>query len=229
MSDATYHVVPSEPRREREARGERLAPEKKPIAILVAHGMGQQTHFQTLDDLVTGLHRYSGRPRAGAHQPNVKTVQAGQERLQRVESTLILPDGSERDVHIYEAYWAPLTEGQVTLRDVIAFLLRGGATGTIRGLQPFRRWLFDQYVHFAAPVRTVLHLAMALGAVASLVVLNAIIVGVAVARAPLQSPPSWLSPLLFGDLTSVVNALVCVFAVFAAVRACLLPHVACAG
>src|SRR5438874_2331433 len=29
---------------------------------------------------------------------------------------------SQREVHFYEAYWAPIPEGRVSLRDVLAFL-----------------------------------------------------------------------------------------------------------
>ena len=43
---------------------------------------------------------------------------------------LTVSDGTTtRAVHIYEAYWAPLTEGQVTLRDVILFLFHAGFDG----------------------------------------------------------------------------------------------------
>ena len=212
MADATYHVVApgTQPAAGQPAHGRSVT------AILVAHGMGQQTPFQTLDDLVTGLRRYCRLPGLRGHRTDVKNVRAGQEILQRLEATLTLPDGTERDVHIYEAYWAPLTEGKVSLRDVIEFLLRGGGSGTLHGLQPFKRWMFDKYVHFAAPVRTVLYLTVALGTVVSLVALNVIIFAVAAARAPVQSPPAWLSPACFRDLTVILNALVLVFAAFAA-------------
>ena len=96
----------------------------RPRAVFVAHGMGQQIPFQTLDAVAQGLRRADKRRReqtkqpAATRAPVIRTVTLGDERLQRVELTLLTNDG-EREVHIYEAYWAPLTEGQVKLRDVM--------------------------------------------------------------------------------------------------------------
>jgi hypothetical protein len=49
--------------------------------------------------------------------------------LERVAMQLRCSGGALRDVHIYEVYWAPFTEGAVTLRDVIQFLLSAGING----------------------------------------------------------------------------------------------------
>jgi hypothetical protein len=47
----------------------------------------------------------------------------------RAELPLRRPDGSRVDVHFYEAYWAPLTEGRVTLRETLTFFIEAGFRG----------------------------------------------------------------------------------------------------
>jgi hypothetical protein len=176
--------------------------------------MGQQIPFRTLDDVAEGLLR-AAAPTAGAPKPVARTVPLGDERLSRLELTLRVGN-VERDVHIYEAYWAPLTEGRVTLRDVAGFLLRSGLGGIQLGRSNFRRWLFDAYEEFEAPVRSALYLVVALAVMASLGFLNFLIVAIAAARAPLHDPPAWLGPAMFRDLTTVLNFLVTAMAPFAA-------------
>jgi hypothetical protein len=188
-------------------------PKKRPAAIVVAHGMGQQIPFQTLDDVAEGLLRHS--PRRSSSKPIARTVTLGDERLQRLELKLDVGDG-ERDVHIYEAYWAPLTQGRVNLRDVAGFLLRGGLAGVKSGLAPFKRWLFGEYEAFPAPVRTVLYLISALAVIAALAFLSTLIVVIVAARAPLRDPPGWLHPAMFRDVTTVLNLLITALAPFAA-------------
>src|SRR5947207_3050204 len=56
-------------------------------------------------------------------------------------------DGRKHEVHIYEAYWAPLTEGKVTYWDTIKFLLRAGYRGLKHSLpwrRSFDRWMFGE-------------------------------------------------------------------------------------
>jgi hypothetical protein len=175
--------------------------------------MGQQIQFRTLDDVAEGLLRAA--PAAAGAKPVARTVALGDERLSRLELTLRVGD-AERDVHIYEAYWAPLTEGRVTIRDVAGFLLRSGLGSVKLGRSNFRRWLFDAYEEFEAPVRSALYLVTALAVIASLGFLNVLIVAIAAARAPLRDPPAWLGPAMFRDVTTVLNFLVSAIVPFAA-------------
>jgi hypothetical protein len=122
--------------------------------------------------------------------------------------------GAARDVHVYEAYWAPFTEGRVTLRDVVTFLLGGARDGINQGWKPFRRWLFGQYAHFPSPVRTVLYLIVAAAVIISLAVLNTIIVTMAAAQAPFVSHPGWLTRALFSDVTTILNVVLAVYLMF---------------
>jgi hypothetical protein len=183
-----------------------------PVAIFVAHGMGQQIPFQTLEAVAEGLLRYDAHG-PGLRAPQVATtVVVGGERLQRLELNVTLPGGSTREVHVYEGYWAPFTEGQVKLRDVAGFLLRSAIAGIQLGTHDFRRWIFGRYVRFPAPMRAVLYLLVALSLVVALAFLNGVIMTMAVARVPLKSPPSWLSDALFQDVTTILNALLCAVA-----------------
>ncbi len=175
--------------------------------------MGQQVPFETLDDVAEGLLAEDRRRRGVRSSPVARTVQLGDQRLQRLELKLG-GQGGERDVHVYEAYWAPLTEGQVKLRDVTRFLFSAGVNGIRAARVPFRRWLFGMDAEFPAPVRTVIYLLVALVVLLSLGALNALIVAIPAARAPLHDPPSWLSDGLVQDITTILNVLVTVFALF---------------
>ncbi|MCA1582135.1 MAG: hypothetical protein LC796_12260 [Acidobacteria bacterium] len=177
----------------------------------MTHGMGKQIAFETLDLVAEGLRaedaRKRGVPLGSLPAPRVRSVAVDGERLQRAELSLKRQDGSERDVHIYEGYWAPLTEGQVRLRDVVAFLLRGGWNGIWNGARKrgFRRWLFDQYRLVEVPASTLLLLGVAVAVLFGLAALNAAVLVVAAARTTLEPPPRWLSDSLFQDLSTLMN------------------------
>lgn len=190
-------------------RAERPPEKKLKQAVFVAHGMGQQIPFQTLDQVAEGLRcedaRRRGVPIEALPKPSVRAVRVGDDRLQRAELKLATSTGEEREVHIYEAYWAPLTEGQVKLRDVISFLLQAGSNGIHNGRAPFKRWLFGRYTEFPLPIRSAIYLPAALLVVASLGVMNAAIIAVAAARSPMTTPPAWLSGGLLADLLTTFN------------------------
>jgi len=82
-----------------------------PSAVLVVHGVGQQTKFETLDSLVRGLVR-TILP-APLDHPRARLVQLAGERLNRVELRF-KREGRESEIHLYEGYWASITEGRVT-------------------------------------------------------------------------------------------------------------------
>ena len=194
----------------------------RPRAAFIAHGMGQQPPFATLDQLAAGLRREDARrrgiPERELPRPVAREVVvdgAGDrraERLGRLELRLARAGGGEQEVHLYEGYWSYLTEGKVTLRNVMGFLFRAGRNGVRHGLRAFPRWLFGEVREFPAEIRSVVYLLFGLGMVAALVEINAIIVAVAAARAPFAEAPSWLSPGLFADLTTTFNLLLAVYA-----------------
>ncbi len=176
------------------------APPLRRLAVFVTHGMGQQVPFATLDAVFERLRRQE--PFATA-RPEAETVRLGDQQLQRL--VLRLP-AEGREIHFYEGYWAPLTEGEVTLRDVTRFLLRAGLNGIVNSSTSFSRWIFGRWQAYDIPVRTWAYLVVALATIASLAVMNGVAVLVSAARAPLGgTPPDWLGDALFCDLTATLN------------------------
>jgi len=193
-----------------------VTPGNKPIAIFVAHGMGQQIPFETLDAIAESLRAYDAELTKRTDKPVSKTIKFSKEEwLQRVE--LKLKSGtSEIEAHVYEGYWAPLTEGRITLRQVMSFLAGAGTNGLKIARKTFRRWLFEKYQPFPTPIRMVLYLLVAMATVAALVALNSTIAIVAAARALFSERPWWLTDGLFADLTTTFNGVVTAMAVFGA-------------
>jgi len=167
------------------------------VAILVCHGMGQQVRFETLMDLAVALQRST---RAGVKGTiGARAVRIGEKETRldthRVEMTLRTNEGAEREVHLYEAYWAPLTEGRVGVTDVVSFLLSAGWGGwmNVRG-KIFRRWMFGRTIgHPIHKTSTRRKLLGALAIVASLLTINAIVALVGIARATAIGPAGWPS------------------------------------
>ncbi len=119
-----------------------------PSAVLVFHGMGQQVRFQTLSDLASTI-----LDEAEARGGNVTELHIGiapkasspGQFLARAEIAWTDKAGTPHAAHVYEAYWAPLTEGKVGYWDTIKFLLEGGWNG-LRCIFPRVRWTFDRWV-----------------------------------------------------------------------------------
>jgi hypothetical protein len=179
------------------------------LAVFITHGMGQQVPFATLDAVFERLRRLE--PFASA-RPEAETVRLDGQQMQRL--VLRLPSQG-KEIHFYEGYWAPLTEGEVSLRDVSRFLLRAGMNGIINSSTSFSRWIFGRWQAYDIPVRTWAYLVVALATIGALVVMNGVAVLVSAARAPLGStPPDWLSDALFCDLTTTLNVFLLTATVF---------------
>lgn len=181
--------------------------------MFVTHGMGQQVPFATLDAVFERLRRLE--PFASA-RPQAETVDLGGQQMQRIVLQLT---SLGREIHFYEGYWAPLTEGEVTLRDVSLFLLRAGVNGIFNSTTSFSRWIFGRWQAFDIPVRTWAYLVVALATIGSLALMNTIIVLVSAARASIDQVPSWLSDPLFCDLTTTLNLFLVVVTIFGATLA----------
>jgi hypothetical protein len=126
--------------------GKPTLPESGPIAFLVCHGMGQQTPFETLDCVVKAIcdaHEESG----GTATITGRLMKTDDKKdfIPRVELLLRSKEGlPDKKVHLYEAYWAPLTEGEITYRQTAAFILHAGVVGLIASLKGrFDRWIFN--------------------------------------------------------------------------------------
>ena len=124
-----------------------LPPSKKyTIACLVVHGMGQQVPFETCGALAEAF--VAGQaPRSV--RPNRVQLATNAEMLSRIEIDCDDKKGNPIDLHIYEGYWAPLTEGKVTFYESVRFLLSGAFRGMktcisnwLEGESGFSRWMF---------------------------------------------------------------------------------------
>lgn len=161
---------------------EKHTPGTSPVAIFVTHGMGQQLKFATLDMVANGIERALERRTAGAIEivdVYARTVHLGDVRTERVEMGLRKgSNGSRLAVHIYEGYWAPHTEGKVTLRDVMAFLYRGAWNGLKKGIgQPLERYMFGRQTLHRVTGGSFVGLLVTALVLGSLVLLNAVIAG----------------------------------------------------
>lgn len=140
-----------------------------PIAILVCHGMGQQVPFETLDCVAKTIvdSTHAQHPTA-----NVRLVHSEHdERMPRAELKFTLA-GTTREVtvHLYEAYWAPVTEGQVRLIDAVRFLIGAGWHGigfSLRG--SFQRRMFGHEASMPLKSGTSLVLLFALLSIAAVI------------------------------------------------------------
>ncbi|HEY1952792.1 MAG TPA: hypothetical protein VGG76_08290, partial [Gemmatimonadaceae bacterium] len=184
---------------------------KKRIAIFVAHGMGQQIPFETLDSIAESLRTHDSALTGQTVTAVSNSIKAEDQWLPRIE--LGLKSGNV-EAHIYEAYWAPLTEGRINIRQVMGFLSGAGSNGLQVARKTFRRWLMGKYEVFPTPIRVVVYLILALATMGSLVVMNSTIAIVAAARALFVARPWWLSDGLFADLTTTFDGVVTAMAVF---------------
>lgn len=172
-------------------------PEKRPVprtAVLVAHGMGQQVPFETID----GLARRLRDSPEDAVQVGFLTGEG--DPLPRAELTV-----GGQPVDIYEVYWAPVTQGKVLLKDVVNFLLGAAWRGLVntgsRG--GFERWMFGRWQMLPLNVGTTRFLfTVATAVFLSLLLINAVAgaaAAVSIFGAP--QPPNWLSGPLKAALT----------------------------
>lgn len=134
-----------------EAEEEEDRPKDK-RAVWIVHGMGQQVPFETVDSLAQGL--LGSAKLMHGHLPRVTEVKfltpgaAMKEQLtQRIELDVVAASdpGNESktyQLHLYEAYWAPVTEGVAKVSDVVSFLFDGGMRGMLNSKKPFFRAMF---------------------------------------------------------------------------------------
>ena len=187
-------------------------------ALLVFHGIGQQVPFETLDLVAQALidrHIAAG----GTADKRVRHVWcedgAGGRFLARAEIELRRNQGDPQYVHVYECYWAPMTEGAIGLWSTLQFYLGAGVDGlrsTLGNGLKFERWAFGSERWFRLPFGTPIHLALALVALA---VVALVLLGGMYALWPVElTPPvEWAklykalpSVLLFGILAGVAWA-----------------------
>ena len=147
------------------------------IAVVVFHGMGQQVKFETLDMLAQALidaHKAGGGKTAKRARHVWCGDREGGRFFPRVEIELQDAQGNARNVHVYEAYWAPLTEGAISFLSTVGFFLRAGVRGIYTSLKDdrkFLRWAFGREHEFPLAPATFIYLVMGTAALAALVLL----------------------------------------------------------
>jgi hypothetical protein len=116
-----------------------------PTAVLVCHGMGQQVKFETIS-MVAGAILDEARSQGGETKDlTVHLSRVDDQFMARAEVAWKDPAGDAHEVHVYEAYWAPLTEGLVSYRDTLKFLFEAAWAG-LRASQPFGRKMFARWM-----------------------------------------------------------------------------------
>jgi hypothetical protein len=119
-----------------------------PVAVLVCHGMGQQVRYETIGQLGASILNAAKQHGCDIHPNGVELALQNDEFLARAELNWTDPVGASHQVHIYEAYWAPIVEGKVTYTDTIRFLFLAAWAGIHRSsfFRPayFCRWMFDR-------------------------------------------------------------------------------------
>ena len=195
------------------------APREK-RAVWVVHGMGQQIPFETLDSLANGI--LDVLPNPTQIKPRLRTVKIADQVLQRVELDV---DGVNKDaaghplkryeLHLYETYWAPKTEGVAQLTDVVSFLWDGGLRGILNSIKSFQRAMFGGVASFSVRWLTPLWLCLTLLILVALTAINAVVLAAAGAQ-------TGLAPLAFlkthwPQLTALASCMVAVAFSFGAV------------
>jgi hypothetical protein len=188
-------------------------PEPDLAAVIVVHGMGQQLQFETLDSVVEGLRRVDGTAAAGPSRTraDVRVTRVGAIDLPRVEMLLHRKDGEAVPIHLYEAYWAPLTEGALTLRDVMGFLWRAALDGERNAFRAggFHRYMFDRVATWKTPSAR-WQLALAVLVLGALVILNAAASGIFASAVLKEAGIPWAGKELPAGVTLVVATMLVV-------------------
>lgn len=132
------------------------APDKTISAVLVCHGMGEQVRYETISAVAESILREARKEvgKRNVSDPEVALACEEENYLARAEMKWKHTDeaGSvlhEHQVHVYEAYWAPVTEGRVTYWDTIKFLFNAACDG-MKYSNPFSRGTFRRWM-FGAP------------------------------------------------------------------------------
>jgi hypothetical protein len=146
-------------------------------ALIITHGMGDQVRFQPIDSIVQGLQKHEQNIASAIRARSVQIED--NDVLQRAELTFN-PGPDARELHIYEAYWAPLTEGNVGAWDAIGFLISGGLNGIVKSGRAFWRYLFSTRVEFHVPATSTIGIGLVVLALAALLLFNFVAAGVVI-------------------------------------------------
>jgi hypothetical protein len=191
------------------------SPSHNRVAILVAHGMGQQVPYETIDGVAQAVARGVTAAGGTVGKSVIRSVRLGtggkddvEPELVRAEMHIKPSSGAEQEVHIYEAYWAPLTEGKVNSVDVVRFLFDAGWNGIKNtSARTYRRWMFGAEQQFLLETeKLTLAFIGVMAFLAALVLINGVAVAAAASHAIGAAntfPGKDLLPLLTWDFVLV--------------------------
>lgn len=160
-------------------------PRHRRVAMLVTHGMGQQVPYETVSAIGQALvtERTTGSPAAPSPVVNVRRVTLssaeGAPEVSRAEVCLADAGGDPVDVHIYESYWAPFTEGQISFLQTVAFLYSAAWNGIQACLSSgyvnkrgryFDRWMFGDFHPMKIKAGSLLMLLLLVGSMSLVLV-----------------------------------------------------------
>ena len=177
------------------------------VAVLVCHGMGQQVPFETVDLVAHALRDAAGtEPTITTEVVRLDLRGGSHEMLMRSTLRLLDGEGRAREVDLFEAYWAPLTEGRVTSLDVFWFLIEAGVNGVTYAWpgKKWQRWLFGRMHSFDLTAAAIWRFLAAWAVFLALVTINTTIATVTAAAllfGPSGAADGWPSAGLVGDLT----------------------------
>jgi hypothetical protein len=129
-----------------------------PVALLVCHGMGEQVRFETIGQVAASVLKAAASHGCHVSETGVELSFQNESFLARAELNWTTPAGKPHSVHLYEAYWAPVTEGKVTYWETVSFLLsaawKGWRSSKIFRACGFQRYLFGMLRDFTIYART---------------------------------------------------------------------------
>lgn len=124
------------------------------VAMIICHGMGQQVPFETLDAVAAAIvdeHLGVGDLADKIESRSVNVIlrfvrpKGSEKLLPRAEITLKESGLEDKTIHLYEAYWAPLTEGAISYTQTAMHLLEAGRKGLWESCDSkFSRWMFGE-------------------------------------------------------------------------------------
>lgn len=132
--------------------------ETPPSAVLVFHGIGEEVRFETLGRaaslIMVEAEERGAKDISVVIRPVPRDAAASslETRAELIWTELDEETKAEtrRQVHVYEAYWAPLTAGKVSYLETMGFLVDAGWNGLRGAFQTgergrFKRWLFGSF------------------------------------------------------------------------------------
>jgi hypothetical protein len=112
------------------------------VAVIVCHGMGQQVRYETISAVANALRTEATQEGGQVDPVEVHLSKENDAFLARAELNWRDTEKVKHCVHVYEAYWAPLTEGKVTYWDTLKFLFGAAWTCFRYSRGKFTRWMF---------------------------------------------------------------------------------------